>query len=155
MAKATHVYVKSNRDDARVALSEVDDAHPGGSAFVAAGTGPVKVGLTPFVRDQLREGNLVEVDAAADKKKADKAADEKMGEGERAAAVEANPDAEPMESMSTAKLVGIAQSLGVNVRPGTPKGDLITAINEKRAAGITPTPVTANPENVEPVEPEE
>lgn len=70
------LYVQSALEGNRVALHEVDDAHPFGSVLVA-GDRVEKVGDTAFVRAQLREGALTEVRDAADKKAADKAMDER------------------------------------------------------------------------------
>lgn len=137
---AKYIYVKSNRNDNRVALSEVDDLHPGGSAFVAAGTGAVKVGVTPFVRDQLMQGHLIEVDDSAEKKEAEALADEKLSDAERAVAVDTNPDVEPMEEMTVATLTGMARDLGATVKQGMTKSEVIDSIKAKRAEGLTPTP---------------
>jgi hypothetical protein len=71
-----YLYVQSARDDNRVALHEVDDAHPFGSVLVA-GDNVEKVADTALVRAQLREGELVEVRDAADRKAADKSYDER------------------------------------------------------------------------------
>lgn len=70
------LYVQSALEGNRVALHEVDDAHPFGSVLVA-GDNVVKVGDTAFVRAQLREGALTEVRNASDKKDADKAQEER------------------------------------------------------------------------------
>lgn len=71
------LYVRSARDDNRVALHEVDDAHPFGSVLVA-GDACVKVGDTALVRAQLREGELEEVKGASDRKDADKALEDRQ-----------------------------------------------------------------------------
>jgi hypothetical protein len=72
-----YLYVKSALDDDRVALHEVDDAHPGGSAIVA-GDLVAKVGDTAMVRSRLRDRWLVEVSGGEETKKADKWADERQ-----------------------------------------------------------------------------
>lgn len=71
------LYVRSGRDDNRVALHEIDPAHPGGSVIVA-GEECRKVGNTALVLDQLRKGELEECDGEADIKAADKHADERV-----------------------------------------------------------------------------
>jgi hypothetical protein len=65
------LYVRSARDDNRVALHEVDEAHPGGSVLVA-GDMVRKVADTSYVRAQIRENQLMEVKDAKSKSSADK-----------------------------------------------------------------------------------
>jgi hypothetical protein len=69
------VYVRSNLDNNRVALHEIDPAHPGGSVMVARNMGTQKVGNTALVRARLRDQWLVEDTSADGKKEADKAAE--------------------------------------------------------------------------------
>jgi hypothetical protein len=69
--KVKYIYVESARNDNRVALSEVDPAHPNGSVLVAGNTGPRKVAHTPFVAMRLREGEIREVSESKGKKSAD------------------------------------------------------------------------------------
>ena len=84
------LYVRSNFDNDRIALHEIDPAHVGGSAVVARNHGTVKVGNTAAVRARLRDQWLVEDMSAEGKKAADKAAEEKVealeAEGDRGAA---------------------------------------------------------------------
>lgn len=54
------LWVMSNRVDDRVVLSERDDRHPGGEAFVA-GSAPEHVFRTPMVAQLLNDGLLIEV----------------------------------------------------------------------------------------------
>jgi hypothetical protein len=66
------ISVKSGRDDDRVALFEQAAAHPNGEAFVARGSGAVKVARTALVLRKLKDGELVEVGKAAPSKAAAK-----------------------------------------------------------------------------------
>jgi hypothetical protein len=68
-----YVYVRSNFDNDRLALHEIDPAHPMGSAVVARNHGTVKVGNTAMVRARLRDQWLVEDTSAEGKKHADEA----------------------------------------------------------------------------------
>lgn len=61
------IHVKSGRDDNRVALWEKHPDHPNGEAWVA-GEGVVQVARTAKVLSGLKEGDLVEADAPAEKK---------------------------------------------------------------------------------------
>lgn len=72
------VYVRSNFDNDRIALHEIDVAHPGGSAVVARNHGTVKVGNTAAVRARLRDQWLVEDTSSEGKKSADEAADKRV-----------------------------------------------------------------------------
>lgn len=77
MAEETkYLYVKSALPGSEVALHEVDDAHPGGSAIVA-GNIVAKVADTPFVRARLRDRWLVEADDSKEKSAADKWSEER------------------------------------------------------------------------------
>jgi hypothetical protein len=75
------LYVESARNDNRIALAESDPRHPGGSVIVSKNTGPQKVGLTEFVLDRIREGELVEAKSMSSeqRKTADARADERAG----------------------------------------------------------------------------
>ena len=54
------IWVKSAKDDGRVALFEKDKLHPDGEAFVC--DKPVQVAMTPLVERMLTKGYLVQVD---------------------------------------------------------------------------------------------
>lgn len=115
------LYVESARDDDRVALSEIDDAHPGGSIFVARGVGAVKVANTASVMAALRNGPdgplLREVSGSSAKKRADETARAKMGDAEAArverAAQEKSDD--PMMQMNPAQLGKLAKDEGIDL----------------------------------------
>ncbi len=63
------LWVRSNRNDNRVVLYEVDPAHPGGEALVFRdGDRAFEVGETPEVQRLLHEKQLVKVPAAEVKK---------------------------------------------------------------------------------------
>lgn len=144
------LYVESARDDDRVALSEVNDAHPGGSIFVARGTGAVKVANTAAVMDGLRDGPdgrmLREVSGASAKKKADESARTKMGDAE-AARVEAAAQEEsddPLMMMTPAQLGKVAKDEGVDldaVRAANDgkltKSTIVSAIAANRSQKLT------------------
>ena len=128
MPKDDFVYVRSGRNDNRVALSEVDAAHPGGSAFVAQGM-VRKVGYTPFVAAQIREGLLVEVSEAADKKQADAYAKEVMSGEEREAMGEPQEDHfDPLVGKSDGELAQMAKDRGIKIEAGMRKSDVVSAI---------------------------
>jgi hypothetical protein len=145
--------VQSARDDNRVALSEVDDAHPGGSVFVAQGTGPVKVANTAAVMDALRNDLLEEVSESKGKAHADKMARVKMGD-EEAARIEKKQQEEsddPLMQHSPAELAKIAGEEGVDLDDVRKQNSgklsktmVVTAINEHRKSKLTPV----NSENV-------
>ncbi len=59
------IKVKAARKDNRVAFSELDKAHPNGSAFVYGNGKEVEVGDTRAVRQAIREGRLVAVTTQA------------------------------------------------------------------------------------------
>lgn len=72
------MYVRSTTGDNRVAFHEVDDAHPGGSAFVA-GPKVVKVGRTALAQERIRSRMLAEVKGdSRQKAQADKDAQAKI-----------------------------------------------------------------------------
>ena len=71
------LYVKSGFDNNRIALHEIDPAHPGGSVVVA-GDKPTKVGNTAMVRARLRDQWLVEVSGEGVHKEADKRAENRV-----------------------------------------------------------------------------
>lgn len=78
-----YMYVESARSDNRVALHEVDEAHPGGSVIVSRNSGPRKVAKTPFAMMRLRENELREVTKSGAKK---------IAEMHAKRAVEENPE---------------------------------------------------------------
>jgi hypothetical protein len=99
MAKAkdegNFLYVRSARGDDRVALHEIDVAHPGGSVVVA-GDRVVKVGNTAMVQDALRRDQLTEDGIDADgRKAADEFADRMVHGRPAPVAVAVNPAALP------------------------------------------------------------
>lgn len=68
------LYVIPAKLDRTIALSEADELHPGGEAWIVGYPGekpaPVEVGDTPLVRQQIARGALIQVDGPA-KAKAD------------------------------------------------------------------------------------
>jgi hypothetical protein len=67
MASKT-LWVEAGKKDRSVALSEVDELHPDGEAWVVGypnERNPVEVGRTPLVQQKLISGELVEVEAPA------------------------------------------------------------------------------------------
>jgi len=128
MPQADYIYVRSGRSDNRVALSEVDEAHPGGTAFVAQGM-TRKVGYTPFVADQIRQGFLVEVNDAAGKKQADEFAKTVMSGEEREAMGEPQADTfDPLVGKSDSELAQMAKDRNIKIEQGMRKSDLVSAI---------------------------
>lgn len=73
---ADTIWVKSGRDDNKVALWEINPQHPaddyGQHEIYVAGkdSAPVEVATTPRVNQLVRDGELVEVSAPADAKAA-------------------------------------------------------------------------------------
>jgi hypothetical protein len=63
------LYVIPAKQDRTVALSEADELHPGGEAWIVGYPGedpqPVEVGDTPLVRQQIARGALIQVDGPA------------------------------------------------------------------------------------------
>lgn len=135
-------YVRSNLDENRVALHEVDAKHPGGSVIVAGNT-PVKVGNTKFVRDRLRDGFLVEVSGDKATRMADKAAAERDEMYPNASDDwewnEENENDEPAEpnrlggnysNFTNAELEDEARARGMEVKAGANKGDLVAMLQK-------------------------
>lgn len=141
MAPTKFMYVKGNRNDDRVALSEVDDAHPGGSVFVARRM-VRKVARTPFVQDQIHDGHLVETDDPDDIAAADKFLQELLASEAPADAV----SSEKYSDMDQAELAAEAKSRGISFKGKVNKATVVAALEAddalKSSAETPPAPPT-------------
>jgi hypothetical protein len=146
MAEPKFIYVKGNRNDGRVALSEVDEAHPGGSVFVAHRM-VRKVAKTAFVNDQLHDGALVETDDADDKKEADEFLKRLLESESQIVAAEGRVS-DKYDGMSPKQLSEEAKGRGLSFEGRVSKKEVIAALEADDAAkssGIAPSPPVQAP----------
>lgn len=156
MAESQYLYVKGNRDDGRVAISEVDDAHPGGSIFVAHRM-TRKAAKTAFVMEKLRgvHPDLVETDDADDIKEADEFLGNLM-ELEAADARAAGVVSERYGDMNLQELAVEAKSRDMKFPRGTTRKTVIQALeaDDAKRAEVSQPPVQPEVPNSGEDEPE-
>lgn len=115
MPEKNTVWVRSGLAEPRVALSERDEMHPGGEAWVAGSetmTGQVErkaveVGRTALVEQKLRSGDLVEVAAPSKDERDDAREAAERLEGS-VPAPDAGPAADPLTPEARAAAAEIA-----------------------------------------------
>lgn len=135
------LYVKGNRNDGRVALSEVDDAHPGGSVFIAHRM-VRKVAKTAFVNDQLHDGFIVETDDADDKKEADEFLKSLLASESQLVAAEGRIS-EKYSDMTPKQLSDEAKNRGLTFEGKVSKKEVIAALeadDSAKSSGLAPAP---------------